>query len=86
MSFDDVLIGVIIVGIGLSGAYFRAEYAWWRSQSAAQRRQQADFRRLHRFDPPPEGKIDARQPPENQFTDVGWRGPAFDGGRSGQGV
>lgn len=38
MDFDDLLIAIIIAGIGLSGAYFRAEYVSWRRYKAAIRR------------------------------------------------
>jgi hypothetical protein len=37
MSFDDVLIGILLGGIVLSGAYIRAEYRLWRSHGATER-------------------------------------------------
>ena|SRR5271154_5064473 len=37
MSFDDVLIGILLGGIVLSGAYIRAEYRLWRSHGEAER-------------------------------------------------
>ena len=47
MGFDDLLIAVIIAGIGLSGAYFRAEYTSWRSRNAADRRKDLSLCELH---------------------------------------
>ncbi|HEY4969421.1 MAG TPA: hypothetical protein VII35_05910 [Steroidobacteraceae bacterium] len=37
MNFDDLLIAIIIGGIGLTGAYFRAEYLLWRRYKATER-------------------------------------------------
>ena len=42
MNFDDLLIAIIIGGIGLTGAYFRAEYLLWRRDKAAERRKKAN--------------------------------------------
>jgi len=47
MSFDDFLIALIIGGIGLTAAYFRAEYVSWRRYKAAKRRQNLSLRELH---------------------------------------
>jgi hypothetical protein len=47
MSFDVVLIAVIVGGLALSGAYVRAEYLGWREQGAAQRRRDAALRERH---------------------------------------
>ena len=47
MSFDVVLIAVIVGGLALSGAYVRAEYLGWREHGAAQRRRDAALRERH---------------------------------------
>ena len=47
MSFDVLLIAVIVGGIVLSVAYVRAEYRSWRAHGAAQRRREAALRDLH---------------------------------------
>jgi hypothetical protein len=47
MSFDVVLIAVLVGGIGLSAAYVTAEYRGWRKQGAALRRREAALRDLH---------------------------------------
>jgi hypothetical protein len=47
MAFDVVLIGIIVGGIALSGAYVRAEYLGWRKHGAAQRRREAAQGQLH---------------------------------------
>jgi hypothetical protein len=41
MILDDLLFAVIIAGIGLSGAYLRAEYISHVSIGAAERRREA---------------------------------------------
>ncbi len=46
MSFDDLLIALIFTGIGLSAAYFRAEYVSWRRYMAAGRRKALRLREL----------------------------------------
>ena len=46
MGFDVALFAVIVGGIGLSGAYVRAEYLGWRRHGAAQRRREAALRQL----------------------------------------
>jgi hypothetical protein len=38
MNIDDLLFVIIIGGIGLTGAYFRAEYVLWRRYKGAERR------------------------------------------------
>jgi hypothetical protein len=38
MSMDDLMLAIIIGGIGLSGAYLRAEFVAWRRSNAARRR------------------------------------------------
>ncbi|HEX3913969.1 MAG TPA: hypothetical protein VHW71_10710 [Steroidobacteraceae bacterium] len=47
MSFDFVLIAIIVGGVGLSAAYVVAEYRGWREQGAAIRRREAALRSLH---------------------------------------
>ncbi len=47
MSFDDFLIALIIGGIGLTAAYFRAVFVSWRRYKAAKRRQELSLRELH---------------------------------------
>ena len=47
MSLDDVLFAVIIGGVGLCAAHFRAEYIRWRAHRAAERRQETSMRELH---------------------------------------
>ncbi len=47
MSFDDLLIALIIAGFGFSGAYFRAEYLSWRRCRASERKRETSFRELH---------------------------------------
>jgi hypothetical protein len=41
MNLDDLLFVIIIGGIGLTGAYFRAEYVLWRRYKAAEQRKRA---------------------------------------------
>jgi hypothetical protein len=47
MNIDDLLIAIIIGGIGLSGAYLRAEYTFYRRHKAVERRKQLSLRELH---------------------------------------
>jgi hypothetical protein len=47
MSFDDVLIGILLGGIALSGAYIRAEYRLWRSHGASERQRGMEQGALH---------------------------------------
>jgi hypothetical protein len=44
MSIDDLMIAIIIGGIGLTAAYLRAEFMSWRSGNAAERRKKAGLR------------------------------------------
>jgi hypothetical protein len=44
MSVADILMLVIMSGIGLSVVYLVAEYSRWRKHEAAERRKVADFR------------------------------------------
>ncbi len=46
MSFDEFLTAIIFAGIGLSAAYFRAEYVTWRRHMAAARRKAVRLREL----------------------------------------
>jgi hypothetical protein len=47
MSLDDVLIAMLVGGIGLSIAYVRAEYRRWRGQGVTEARREIDLRDLH---------------------------------------
>lgn len=47
MSFDFLMIAVVVGGIVLSAAYVRAEYRSWREQGADERRRAAALRDLH---------------------------------------
>jgi len=47
MSFDDLLIAIIIAGTGLSGAYLGAKYVLWRRYMAAERRREFSLRELY---------------------------------------
>jgi hypothetical protein len=47
MSLDDVLFGVIVIGVGLSAAYFRDEYIGWREHRGADKRKQTSMRELY---------------------------------------
>jgi hypothetical protein len=47
MSFDVLMITVIVGGLALSAAYVSAEYRSWREHGAAQRRREAALRDLH---------------------------------------
>jgi hypothetical protein len=47
MSFDDVLIAILVGGIALAGAYIRAEYRAWCTRGAAARRRGSVLRELH---------------------------------------
>jgi len=48
MSIDDLMIAIIIGGIGLTGAYLRAEFISWRRSNAAERRKKAGLRAVTR--------------------------------------
>jgi hypothetical protein len=41
MSVDVLMIVIIMSGIGLSGAYLRAEFVSWRRFNAAERRKRS---------------------------------------------
>ena len=47
MNIDDLLIAIIIAGIGLSGAYLRAEVLLHRRLTAAKRSRELVERELH---------------------------------------
>jgi hypothetical protein len=47
MSFDIVLLLIVVGGIGLSAVYVRAEYMRWREHGAIQRRRETALRELH---------------------------------------
>lgn len=47
MNLDDVLFGLIILGIGLAGACFRSEYLLLRQLRLTERRYQRVMRELH---------------------------------------
>jgi uncharacterized membrane protein YccC len=47
MSFDDVLIAILLGGAGLSVAYVRAEYIRWRRSGAEQLRRESAQYELH---------------------------------------
>jgi hypothetical protein len=47
MSFDILLMAIVVAGIGLSAAYVRAEYIGWREQGTAARRRELALRALH---------------------------------------
>jgi hypothetical protein len=46
MSAAEILMVVIVSGIGLSLVYLGAEYTRWRRNEAAHQRKTADFREL----------------------------------------
>ena len=46
MILDDLLIAILIAGIGLSGAYLRAELSLHRRLKAAERRKELALREL----------------------------------------
>lgn len=47
MTFDDLLFAIIIAGLGLSGAYLRAELLLHRRLTAAQRKSELLHLELH---------------------------------------
>jgi hypothetical protein len=47
MSIDNLLIAIIIAGIGLSGACLCAKYREWRRDLDAEKRQAVSFREMH---------------------------------------
>jgi hypothetical protein len=52
MSIDDLLMAIIIAGLGLSGACLKADYLSWRRENAAHRGKQASLREV-----PPKDKV-----------------------------
>jgi hypothetical protein len=46
MRVDDLLMTIIIGGIGFSGAYLRAEFIFWRRSKAADLRKRAGMREI----------------------------------------
>ena len=46
MRMDDLMITLIIGGIGLSGAHLRAEFISWRRSKAAELRKQASMHQI----------------------------------------
>jgi len=47
MGIEDLLMAIIIAGVGLSGAYLRAEHLSWRRENDAERQRQASLRERH---------------------------------------
>jgi len=47
VNLDDLLIAILIAGLGLSGAYLRAEFFSHRRFKAAERRKELALRELH---------------------------------------
>jgi hypothetical protein len=47
MSFDIVLLAIVMAGIVLSAVYVRAEYIRWHEAGAAERRRESAVRALH---------------------------------------
>lgn len=47
MNFDDILFGLILLGVGLAGACFRSEYVLLRELRMSERRKQRLMRELH---------------------------------------
>jgi hypothetical protein len=47
MSFDVLMMMIVVGGIGLSAAYVGAEYIHWRERGAAERRRETALRELH---------------------------------------
>jgi hypothetical protein len=66
MSIDDLLMAIIIAGIGLSGAYLRAEHISWRRENDAERKRLAGLRERHfkrLLGKDPEGNLQLTDPP-----------------------
>lgn len=53
MRADDLLMAIIIGGIGFSGAHLRAEFVFWRRSMAAELRKQASIRQIFKSVLPP---------------------------------
>jgi hypothetical protein len=47
MTLNVALLVIVLGGIGLSGAYVRAEYLRWRDLGASERRREEVLRKLH---------------------------------------
>ena len=62
MSIDDLLIGTIIAGVGLSGTYLRAEFVLHLRFKAAERRKELVWREVHANRARPEQNNMLRQP------------------------
>ncbi len=62
MILDDLLIALIIAGMGISGAYLRAELLLHRRLTAVQRIRQLQQRQLHNT-----RKIPTCEPPSNPW-------------------
>lgn len=65
MILDDLLIALIIAGIGTSGAYLRAELLLHRRLTAAQRIRQLQLRKLQTT-----RKILVREPASNPWPEA----------------
>jgi len=61
MSFDDVLVGIVVGGIALSAVYIKSEYILWRNSGAAERRRTKILAALHaaRLSEQPGGLLDS---------------------------
>jgi hypothetical protein len=53
MRVDDLLMAIIIGGIGFSGAHLRAEFVFWRRSKTAELRRQANLRQIFKSALPP---------------------------------
>ena len=47
MSFDDVLVGIVVGGIALTALYIKSEYVLWRERATAERQRIEILGRLH---------------------------------------
>jgi hypothetical protein len=61
-NVDDLLIAIIIAGLGLSGTYLRAEFVLHRRSKAAEGRKELAWRELHIKRVRPEQIDRSRQP------------------------
>jgi hypothetical protein len=64
MSSDDLMIGLVVGGIGLTVAYFCVAYILWRRHKAAEFRKAAELRKLH-LDRVPRREAAARVAPRS---------------------
>ena len=53
MRVDDLLIMIIIGGIGFSSAHLRAEFVHWRESKAKELRRRASMRQIFKSAAPP---------------------------------